>query len=721
GGGMNKLCAILILLSGTPQAVFGYEVVTHSEISRHAVDGSVLSASLKVKDLGLDPYSPADDRQQFPSSEEGDKSIRGLIEYGARFEDTRGDTQALRHFFNPLNGSPLDLPIIGTWRSTASPDWALADDPSQDQPFSYRMLQQYFYDALTKPYKVDRDLSWGRTFQTLGHVIHHLQDMAQPQHVRNDMHCDAIVCALAAFRTGLIQFYHPSRYEKWAKNYPPANSVYAGYLPVYSQTNSSVFTTPRKFWTTTEGNGTGGKGIAEYTNRGFFSIGTIANSAFPLPEAGFVGFERLVDVCAESKANDRPCPFLPAENDMIAFYGNTVVDSLRDSTDYNRRALTASIFDEDLKVAGSSPVFSLNSFNFDAAYTLLLPRAVAYSAGLINYFFRGKLAVTVPEPQGVFSIVDQLPDSAESLQGFKRIKVQLHNDTPDIGAAHQGMTQGTLVAVAKFHRDELFVPDSSTGTYLLPRKDAPIRRSAAEVLVTSKVLSVGPPGDLTIPSGGTPPVTVTFEFDADNLIPINAIDLSIQFVYRGDLGEEAGAVVVQSLDVSEPTLVTVSNDLDYEWDSNGVVGPRPYQATDTKPSVTFVFDSGQGPTTPLVGYSVTTGPLAPGQYVGAWVLVDKQAPPRFSAEECNTCLGFLYPFAARRVETPLDGSPTKLVSPPPVILRGINAINGISFHPAIPESAANCGGDVPLADCLTKNGFPAYTPLTPSGHVTPKY
>ena len=27
-------------------------------------------------------------------------------------------------------------------------------------------------------------------FQTLGHVVHHLQDMAQPQHVRNDMHLD---------------------------------------------------------------------------------------------------------------------------------------------------------------------------------------------------------------------------------------------------------------------------------------------------------------------------------------------------------------------------------------------------------------------------------------------------------------------------------------------------------------------------------------------------
>ena len=32
--------------------------------------------------------------------------------------------------------------------------------------------------------------------------------------------------------------------------------------------------TPRKFWTITNGAGNGGKGIAEYTNRGVFSAGT---------------------------------------------------------------------------------------------------------------------------------------------------------------------------------------------------------------------------------------------------------------------------------------------------------------------------------------------------------------------------------------------------------------------------------------------------------------
>ena len=38
-------------------------------------------------------------------------------------------------------------------------------------------------------------------------------------------------------------------------------------------------------------------------------------------------------------------------------------------------------------------LLSLNRFNFDEVYPFLLPRAVTYSAGLINHFFRGRLSV----------------------------------------------------------------------------------------------------------------------------------------------------------------------------------------------------------------------------------------------------------------------------------------------------------------------------------------
>jgi hypothetical protein len=56
--------------------------------------------------------------------------------------------------------------------------------------FTYVDARHAFYKALTfkNPYndapaadEEERRRSWGTTFQSLRHIIHHLQDMAQPQ------------------------------------------------------------------------------------------------------------------------------------------------------------------------------------------------------------------------------------------------------------------------------------------------------------------------------------------------------------------------------------------------------------------------------------------------------------------------------------------------------------------------------------------------------------
>jgi hypothetical protein len=95
-------------------------------------------------------------------------------------------------------------------------------------------------------------------FQSIGHVIHHLQDMAQPQHVRNDVHCDRGIC-----KTLFPHVYAPSQYEKYTDlnsptdprlqiriNLPlekPASTA------VYPGANAATvpFKTPRHFWRTT--------------------------------------------------------------------------------------------------------------------------------------------------------------------------------------------------------------------------------------------------------------------------------------------------------------------------------------------------------------------------------------------------------------------------------------------------------------------------------------
>jgi hypothetical protein len=58
----------------------------------------------------------------------------------------------------------------------------------------------------------------------------------------------------------------------------------------------------------------------------------------------------------------------------------------------------------------------------------------------------------------------------------------------------------------------------------------------------------------------------SFDFSADP-IPINATDLLIQVVYRGQLGEETDGIAVGAMDVREPTIVTFWANSDFYYDT----------------------------------------------------------------------------------------------------------------------------------------------------------
>ena len=341
-------------------------------------------------------------KQKFPNSKKDASGVIELIRNGADFEDN--NIRSLNHFFDPATDTGLLL---------TSPTWALEDKGQIPvlQAYSYADARQYFHDALTKADKTDRDKSFGLLFESLGRVIHHIQDMAQPQHVRLDTHLKFSDSDKPDWF-----FENGSRYEAYtlskykSDNEGKSRPLPTGYDPVYAGADTATFTTPRKFWTTTVGADNGGKGLAEYTNRGFFSAGTNADSGKYVsptinPKAGV---EMTIGVlCDESAANKNPCPpELDAfSGSTITFFSSEVKDTLRNKTDVNQKATSSSIFDQDLKEANEPPVYALNRFNFDAAHEFLIPRAVAYSAGLIDYFFRGKIdLISNPDSPGSYII-----------------------------------------------------------------------------------------------------------------------------------------------------------------------------------------------------------------------------------------------------------------------------------------------------------------------------
>ena len=298
-------------------------------------------------------------------------TIVDLVRFGSRREDNLGPLQAkfqpLRHFYDPVNDSALDIGgYYGTTISVRSSDWALEDietyagdpGPRAYQDFSLRDAREYFYRALTDRSLLVRSANFGSMFQALGHVIHHLQDMAQPQHVRNDVHCDEDACRALTSALGINQLFAPSMYEKYT-DLGNANNPYesvrlnlpylgAGSTPAFpaASTGASPFRTARSLWRTTAVGGdiASGKGIAEYTNRNFFSAGTI--QTYPSPPPPGLSFTTYHSPSSEVEVS--ALLGSAAFAGKVRFWKSEVTDSLTGVTETNERALSEGLLDSDL-------------------------------------------------------------------------------------------------------------------------------------------------------------------------------------------------------------------------------------------------------------------------------------------------------------------------------------------------------------------------------------
>ena len=209
-----------------------YEINTHGQLTVSAAIRSYLVSNLLYNSLGLpvsDFINDVSDRKNgdktivsFPNSQGTPSTIYELLIFGSRFEDTVfptpsnpeiGSVRSLHHFYDPQNNgrglSPanhiadafarfLDLDNPPDYAvGYPSLSWAIFEKDSlyqigpsisYRQRFSYENAKEYFFQALTNRDRSERKRNFGLLFQTLGQVVHHIQDMAQPQHVRNDAH-----------------------------------------------------------------------------------------------------------------------------------------------------------------------------------------------------------------------------------------------------------------------------------------------------------------------------------------------------------------------------------------------------------------------------------------------------------------------------------------------------------------------------------------------------
>ncbi len=508
-------------------------------------------------------------------------------------DDPYGATlRPLNHFYDPVYDRALTA--AGQPLGAASPRWAIGAAQPFTQPdveeaarhnhFTIVDVKEALFRAVTlKTAGVDgwvdlpqwddaprkdahRKTYWATVFRGLGDVLHLVQDMAQPQHSRNDAHAGKPFMGHASTFEAYIEA-RARRQPSFTVLWPSFTAVRITSKPLPYQICGAAgscvdYPTPRSFqrytdfWSTAPGSAIGGRGLADYSNTQFFSAGkNLGNSDYTSPPNSVASY--TVRTVAPTRW-DGTAPTTTLANAAVRLYERTaVIDNLEPGfTAANVPLTSVSAWDEFLSRAALSPGFTLTRQNYDAQADLLLPRAVAYSAGMLSFIFRGAMAIGVPE-QGIYGIIDHAAfgntDAANGFIGFGKIKLSLSNVSavPPSGSGPEPMPAGALITALKFHRN-LCYRDTLDGEITDAAAYERCRSPTEEVVVSEPLMAQ------SVPAGGAP-----FTFTFKKHLPVNAWDVVLQVVYRGQLGSEKDAVVVATRDITEPTFVTSSNDTDY--------------------------------------------------------------------------------------------------------------------------------------------------------------
>ncbi len=366
---------IMILIENS----FAWNEDTHKNLSKIAADKSMLGLSDNyLNKVGIE--NGLDEKFKWDG-----KTLKGKewVEDGAFFEDAgskwdaiTGKARYANHFHNPLK--PWDSAGLSDLQNGESSLLWAQDSTKQavsiKGDWSWRTIRDFFYKSLTSTTDAERQVYFAQTFRGLGHQMHLVQDAAQPAHVRNDAHpMDG-----AGWEEGL---------ETWAKNKPSIVNSFAS-SPMFPQVALNInyddyapitqFIDTKQYIGSLIPDTSLTWGLSEYTNSNFVSDDTIFTENFSQSDKHYFPFPRYSTSCYE-------------------LYNENTVTYLRKKSDNE----CGGDFVEHIAVTG--PLFKYLDFDWNIQRltlkldtkvhsdyaSLLIPRAVGYSAGLLNYFFRG--------------------------------------------------------------------------------------------------------------------------------------------------------------------------------------------------------------------------------------------------------------------------------------------------------------------------------------------
>ncbi|MGD9853036.1 MAG: hypothetical protein AB7T38_17445 [Nitrospirales bacterium] len=244
-----------------------------------------------------------------------------------------------------------------------------------DQEWSWNDAREYYFKALTSETKAERDENWGKTFRALGQVMHLLQDSANPSHVRNDLH---------AFDDGLHDYMarHSVTAALGNNTFSPDPSMLeeASLAGPNGEPFANLFDREKYHGSAPEATLGTDIGVTEYTNANFFSDDTIPG------QGSIFGTDIKHPTVAELVPAPSPSPYLTLSRLGSPAFPGARAAKLTGNEAVARFLLTNTHLDLLGQLQLDDAVYEGQSIN-------LIPRAVGYSAAVLDYFFRGDLQV----------------------------------------------------------------------------------------------------------------------------------------------------------------------------------------------------------------------------------------------------------------------------------------------------------------------------------------
>jgi len=483
---MKKLIIyiVLLILISLPDYAFSYKEATHRALN----------------------YSVANNQNNLPNMADclknklGYSSVKDEVN-GMQiikwFENAGAQEDAIPRFTNHFHEPISNKGFAGMF--DPAPLWAQKAAGNQWPGGAYSWLdaRQYFYRSLTGTNKADREFDLTGSFRSLGQVMHLVQDMSVPEHTRDTGHP--------------IQYTYETWVEKVASNRThqyrnmfnnllanpvspdPALLRQVAFLSGVTVPISNLFDINIYNGTNPGVSVSNAIGLAEFSNANFFSFNTIFKN-FPYPAPSSTLEYKTID---------------PISGKIRTFVRKT-----SDGETMEHLAQTT-FFTKHLALnKGYTLENDLIYFDY---MSKLLPRAVGYSAALLDYFFRGTIKV---EPVSINN---------------STITVSAKNTTTNGDA----MTGGTLDLVLRYRQ----IDDSNQLLNVIPFTDYqymdikyPINNQTIDT--TAKLF--------------------TFDISATPL-PNWANDVTAFLVYHGQLGNESDAVAVgQTVLRSHPRKMTLA-------------------------------------------------------------------------------------------------------------------------------------------------------------------